>query len=101
MSHTEVWESGNCWCSASKTLARKVRERLWSSTARGAYMYSRGWRLASSWETAGTERGYEASQEMQKHLKPPLLPVRTKDVPLKMAVRTETWTDGSDGTFRQ
>lgn len=66
-------------------------------------MYSRGWMLASSWETAETEtaRGYEASQEMQKHRKRPLLPVRTKDVPLKMAIRTEAWTDGIGGTFRQ
>lgn len=59
--------------------------------------------LATSSETAETEtgRGHEASQEMQKHLQLPPLPVRTKDVPLKMAVRTETWTDGGDGTFRQ
>lgn len=49
----------------------------------------------------GGRGAYEASQQMQKHLKLPLLPVRTKDVPLKMAIRTEMWADGSDGTFRQ
>lgn len=58
--------------------------------------------LASSWETAETDgRGYKASLELQNHLNFPLLPVRTKDVPLRMTIRTEVWTEGSEGSFRK